>query len=180
MKKNNRNTLLLIAGVTQIIKSFAYCVAMLLTSICFDVIDLTIRRKIYLTDTYAIKPQLGEKLITLIIVGIFLYLTVAIALNFISGIICFQESKRGNKPLKNRSLLISLAVISVLTFNTLFASVLTFVALVIDKNQPESEFNEDLTSPQLKARVNEIQKLKDDGSITNKEYIEMLTKLLVK
>ncbi len=180
MKRNNRNTLLLVAGVTQIIKSFVYCVAMLITSLCFDVIDLTIRRHIYLTTTYALKPELGEKLITLIVIAIFLYLSIAIMLNFASGIIYLQESKGGNAPLKNRVLLISMMVLSVITLNTLFASILVLIALLVDKQQPESEFKEELSSDQLKARVTEIQNLKEQGAITKQEYIDMLTKLLVK
>ncbi len=180
MKRNNRNTLLLIAGITQIIKSFVYCVVMLITSLCFDIIDLTIKRKIYLTQTYAINPELGEKLITLIVIGIFLFLTVAIMLNFASGIIYLQESKSGNASLKNRALIIVMMVLSVIALNTLVSSVLVFVALLVDKQQPESEFSEQLTSAELKARVTEIQNLKKEGSISKQEYIDLLTKLLVK
>lgn len=178
MKRNNRNTLLLIAGVTQIIKSFAYCVLMLLTSICFDIIDLTIRRYIYLTTTYAIKPELGEKIITLLTVGIFLYLGVAITINFASGIIFFQESKRGKSALKNRSLIISLAVVSVLTLNALIPCVLAMVALLIDKAQPDGDYKDVVNAQNLKIKVNEVQKLKDNKNISSKEYIDLLTKVL--
>ena len=178
MRRNNRNTLLLIGGVVQIIKSFAYCVAMLFTSLFFDVIDLTIRRKIYLTKTYAVKPELGEKLITLITVGIFLYLGVAIILNFASGIVYLEESKRGNAPLKNRVLIVSLSTVSVLTLNAFVPCLLAVVALLIDKSQPEEELREKVNDKVLHSKVKEIQKLKDEKKITSKEYIDLLTKVL--
>lgn len=178
MRRNNRNTLLLISGITQIIKSFAYCIAMLLTSICFDVIDLTIRRKIYLTTTYAIKPELGEKIITLITIGIFVYLALAIIINFASGMIFFLESKRGKNELKNRNLVVVMAIISIFTLNGFVPNILSLIALLIDKKQPNSEMKETINDHNLKVKVNEILTLKNEKSITYKEYIELLTKVL--
>lgn len=178
MRRNNRNTLLLIAGVTQIVKSFAYCVLMLMTSLFFDVIDLTIRRMIYLTTTYAIKPEMGEKLITLITVGIFLYLGVAIVLNFASGILFLEESKRGNEQLRFRSGIIALSTVSVLTLNACVPCILAIIALIVDKSQPEDEVVKKFDNIELQGKVNEIQKLKDEKKITKQEYIDLLTKVL--
>lgn len=179
--KNNRNTLLLISGVIQIVKSFLYCVALLVLAVCFDVIYLWLKIQVVATDVYKYSSVAqGDKILTLIVIAIFIYLALSIVLNFVAGIINMEASRTGRSPLQHRLLITMFATINILSTVAIIPSILTYVALVLDKNQPDG-FREEpkYDKETLKIKIEEIKELKKDKAITQEEYVELLNKLIV-
>ena len=180
MKRNNRNTLLLISGMTQFIKGFINCIMLLVVSICFDMINLRLKMWMYSTDFYAYEPAFGERLMNFIIIAMFIYLGLAIAINFTLGIICLDEAKQGAEPLRFRRLIIALSVINVMTLTGFIGPALNISALLADKNQPDTDEAEKVDVTEMKKRIEQIKELKKEKAITQQEYIDMLTELLTK
>ena len=179
--RNNRNTLLFISGVVQIVKSFLYCIALLILAVCFDIIFLWLKIQIVATDVYKYSSVAqGDKLITLIVIAIFIYLALAIVLNFVAGIINMEASRTGRSPLRHRLLITVFATVNLLSTVSMIPSILTYVALVVDKNQMEGfKVEEKYDKETLKVKINEIKELKKEKAITQEEYIELLNRLIV-
>ena len=176
--KNNRNTLLLMAGIGHIVKSVVCAIALVLVSLFIEVIDVSLKLSVFRSKLYAYSPELGEKLITLVVVAIFVYLSLSMFLSFATGLVCIDQSKMGIAPLSNRKAVITLSLINISLLNGIVACVLALISLVVDKNQPDAvkENDHDIV---LHSKINELKKLKEDKVITQKEFLEMLTKLLV-
>jgi len=176
--KNNRNTLLLMAGIGHIIKSVICAIALILVSLCIEIIDVSLKLSIFRSKLYAYSPELGEKLITVVIVAIFIYLSLSMFLSFASGLVCIDQSKVGTNALTNRKLVMALSLINLSLINGIIASVLALISLLVDKKQPDG-IKEDNNDHILQNKINELKKLKDEKVISQKEFLEMLTKLLV-
>ena len=93
------------------------------------------------------------------------------------GLVCLDQSKLGAKPLTNRGVIVVLAVINTVLFNGIVFNGLAIVSLVVDKHQPQGELI--VNNEQLRIKISELKKLKDDNVITQKEFIDMVTKVLV-
>ena len=176
--KNNRNTLLLISGIGYIIKSVVCAICLILVSLCIEMIDVSLKLSVFRSKLYAYSPELGEKLITFVIVAIFVYLSLSVFLSFASGLICIDQSKLGTAPLTNRKAIIVMSIINLSLLNGILSCVLALVSLVADKNQPDGIKQED-NDDNLKLKINELKKLKEDKVISQKEFLDMLTRLLV-
>lgn len=178
--KNNRNTILLTAGIMQIVKSVLMCILLVVVSVSIEIIDSWLRVKVFLSSLYAYNSQAGEKLVTLIIVLIFVLLGIMIILNAISGYLCIDQSKLGTSPLTARRGIMVVVGLNFFLFSPVSA-VLMFVALVVDKNQPEPfDKNEiDMQSVRLKNKIEEAKKLKESKDISKQEFLDMVTKILV-
>ena len=98
--------------------------------------------------------------------------------SFASGIVCINQSNLGNGPLTSKKAIIVLNIINIVLFNAVAFSVVGLVSLVVDKHQSNTD-NEVKSDVAINAKINELKKLKDDKVISQKEFIEMLTKLLV-
>ena len=177
--KNNRNTLLLITGIGQIIKSIVCAIGLILVSVFMEVIDTYLKINMYRSQFYAYSSQLGEKVITFVIFGILIYLSICMFMSFASGILCINQAGKGNNPLNYRKAVIVLNIVNIVLLNTIAFGIVGLVALVADKHQPDGDKEEGLSS-QDKAKIEELKKLKEDKAISQKEFIEMLTKILVK
>lgn len=175
--KNNRNTLLLIGGIGYIIKSIVCMIALILVALSIEMIDASLKLKMFTSDFYAYSPKLGEALMSFIIIAIFVYLSLTMFLSFATGLVCIDQSKLGTEQLTNRTVVIVLSIINISLLNGLTFAILNLVALVVDKNQPDG-VKEGLDE-NTKNRIEELKKLKEDQVISQKEFIEMLTKLLV-
>ena len=179
--RNNRNTLLFISGIIQIVKSFLYCLALLILAVCFDVIYLWLKIQIVATDVYKYSSVAqGDKILTLIVIAIFVYLALSIVLNFIAGIINMEASRSGRNPLEHRLLITMFATVNILSTVSFIPSILTYIALLLDKNQPDGfKVEEKYDKETLKVKIEEIKELKKEKAITQEEYIELLNKLIV-
>lgn len=177
--RNNRSTLLLISGIAHIVKSIVSAIALVLVSCCVEIIDVAIKISVFRSKLYAYAPDLGESLLTIIIVAIFVYLSLNIFLSFGMGLLCLDQSKLGSKPLTNRGAIIVLSVINSVLLNGLLFNMLALTSLVVDKHQPDGEESLNNTDNNLKQKINELKQLKEEKVITQKEFIEMVTKLLV-
>ena len=179
--KNNRNTLLLVAGLMQIVKSVVSALLLVIVSTSLDVIDSSLRVAVFRSPLYSYNPQAGEKLMMMIIIFIFLYLGFSIILNSVSGLIYIDQSKLGTEPLTMRKWIAILSSVNLLIFTSVIASILGLVALVVDKNQPDAfEKHENDEYPiRLKQKIEELKKLKEDKSISKQEFLDTLTKILV-
>ena len=175
--KNNRNTLLLIAGIGYIIKSIVCMVALVIVSLCIEMIDVSLKLKMFTSDFYAYSPELGERLMTLIIVAIFVFLSLSMFLSFATGLVCIDQSKLGAEKLTNRTAIIVLSIINMILINGIVFVIISLSALIVDKNQPDGY--KDSVDENLKNKINELKKLKEDKVISQKEFLDMLTKLLV-
>ena len=175
--KNNRNTLLLIAGIAHIVKSIVSALLLVLVSLCVEIIDVSLKISVFRSKLYSYSPELGEKLITVVIVAIFVYLSLNIFLSFGMGLVCLDQSKLGSKPLINRGVIIVLSVINSVLLNGLVFNALAVISLVVDKHQPDGEKTE--TNEELRQKIDELKKLKEENVITQKEFIDMVTKILV-
>ena len=176
--KNNRNTLLLISGIGHIVKSIFNALALVLVSLCVEMIDVSLKISIFRSKLYAYSPELGEKLITLVVVAIFVYLSLNMFLSFAMGLVCIDQSKLGSNPLTARGAIITLATINTLLLNGIVFNGLAIASLVVDKNQPDGVKLEQ-SDDNLKYKINELKKLKEEKVISQKEFIELVTKLLV-
>ena len=176
--KNNRNTLLLIAGIAQIIKSVVCAIGLVLVSIFMEVIDTYLKINMYKSQFYAYSSQLGEKVITFVIFGILIYLSLCMFMSFASGIVCINQSNVGNNPLTSKRAIIVLNIINIMILNVIAFSVVGLIALVVDK-QKSDKVEDEKSNSQINEKINELKKLKDDKVISQKEFVEMLTKLLV-
>ncbi len=179
--RNNRNTLLLVGGVINIVKSFLYCITLLMIALSFDIVYLWLKIQIIGTDVYRYSSaEQGDKLITLAVVGIFIFLAVAIALNFVAGIISLEASRSGRNPLQHRLLMAVIATINLLTLASIVPSILTYIAMLVDKNQADGfKVEEKIDKETMKIKIEQIKELKKDKAITQEEYIELLNKLIV-
>lgn len=179
--KNNRNTLLFISGIIQIVKSFLYCIALLVLAVCFDVIYLWLKIQIVATDVYKYSSVAqGDKILTLIVIAIFIYLALSIVLNFVAGIVNMEASRSGRNPLEHRLLITMFATINILSTVAIVPSILTYIALVLDKSQPDGfKVEAKYDKETLKVKIEEIKELKKEKAITQEEYIELLNKLIV-
>lgn len=179
--RNNRNTLLLISGILNIVKSFVYCIALLFIALSFDIVYLWLKIQIVGTDVYRYSSvEQGDKIITLAVVGIFIFLAVAIALNFVAGIINLEASRSGKNPLNHKLLMTVFSTINVLTLVAVVPSILTYIAMLVDKNQEDGYVVENkIDKETMKIKIEQIKELKKDKSITQEEYIELLNKLIV-
>lgn len=175
--KNNRNTLLFIAGLAHIVKSIVSAVLLVLVSLCVEIIDVSLKISVFRSKLYSYSPELGEKLLTIVMVAIFVVLSLHMFLSFGMGLLCLDQSKLGSKPLTNRGALVVLAVVNCVLVNGWLYNALVFVSLITDKHQPDGEKIED--NENLKIKINELKTLKDDNVITQKEFIDMVTKILV-
>jgi len=179
--KNNRNTLLMVAGIMQIVKSVVSVLLLVIVSTSLDVIDSALRVAIFRSPLYAYNPQAGEKFMMMIVIFIFLYLGFSVILNSVSGIIYIDQSKLGTEQLTMRRWIAILSSVNLLLFTAPLASILGIVALVADKNQPDAfdkDENEEY-SIRLKQKIEELKKLKEDKSISKQEFLDTLTKILV-
>lgn len=179
--RNNRNTLLLISGIINIVKSFVYCATLLVVALCFDVVYLWLKIQIIGTDVYKYSSaEQGDKVITLVVVALFLFLTLAIALNFVAGIVNLEASRTGKDPLQHRLLMTVMATINLLTLISIVPSILTYIAMLVDKNQEDGFAVENKVDKEtMKIKIEQIKELKKDKAITQEEYIELLNKLIV-
>lgn len=179
--RNNRNTLLLVGGVINIVKSFLYCITLLMIALNFDIVYLWLKIQIIGTDVYRYSSaEQGDKLITLAVVGIFIFLAVAIALNFVAGIINLEASRSGRNPLQHRLLMAVMSTINLFTLTSIVSSILTYVAMLVDKNQVDGfKVEEKIDKETMKIKIEQIKELKKDKAITQEEYIELLNKLIV-
>lgn len=177
MMKNNRNTLLFISGIAHIVKSIVSAILLILVSLCVEIIDVALKISVFRSKLYSYSPELGEKLLSIVMVAIFVYLSLNIFLSFAMGLVCLDQSKLGAKPLTNRGVIVVLSVINCVLLNGIIFNGLAIASLVVDKHQPDGEKSEN--NEQLKAKIVELKKLKDDNVITQKEFIDMVTKILV-
>lgn len=179
--RNNRNTLLLISGIINIVKSFVYCITLLLIALCFDVVYLWLKLKIIATDVYRYSTaEQGEKIVTLAVIGIFVFLVVAIAVNFVSAIVNIEASRTGKNALEHKLMMTIISTVNILTFAGFVPSVLTYVALLVDKNQVDGfAVEEKVDKETMKIKIEQIKELKKEKAITQEEYIELLNKLIV-
>lgn len=175
--KNNRNTLLFITGLAHIVKSIVSAVLLVLVSLCVEIIDVSLKISVFRSKLYSYSPELGEKLLTIVMVAIFVVLSLHMFLSFGMGLLCLDQSKLGAKPLTNRGALVVLSVVNCVLLNGLLYNILVFAALITDKHQPDGEKVEN--NEQLRVKIEELKKLKDDNVITQKEFIDMVTKILV-
>lgn len=179
--RSNRNTLLLISGIMQIVKSCLACVMLMGVSASLGVIDSWLRIKIFNSALYLYSPESAEKLAIIIIVLIFVLLGFSIVFNAISGMMCFDQSKLGVEPLSRKNALIVLACINFILSLSPVASVLTIVAMLVDKSQPDitEKAKIEKEAERLKIRIEEVKKLKEDKAISKQEFLDILTKILV-
>lgn len=179
--RNNRNTLLLISGIINIVKSFVYCIALLLIALSFDIVYLWLKIQIIATDVYRYSSaEQGDKIITLAVIGLFVFMAVAIALNFVAGIVNVEASRSGKEPLAHRLLMTIVCTINVLTLISVVPSILTYVAMLVDRNQEDGFVVEDkIDKETMKIKIEQIKQLKKDKAITQEEYITLLNKLIV-
>lgn len=179
--RNNRNTLLLISGIINIVKSFVYCITLLLIALSFDVVYLWLKIQIIATDVYRYSTvEQGDKIITLAVIGIFIFLAVAIALNFVAGIVNIETSRSGKEPIAHKLLMTIMATINLLTLTSVLSSILTFIAMLVDRNQEDGFVVENkIDKETMKIKIEQIKELKKDKAITQEEYIELLNKLIV-
>ena len=175
--KNNRNTLLLIAGIAHIVMSVVNALLLILVSLCVEIIDVALKISVFSSKLYSFSPELGEKLLTIVIVAIFIYLSLNMFLSFGMGLVCIDQSKLGSNPLTNRGLIIILSVINSILLNGVVFNLLAGASLVVDKHQPNGEKVE--TNEELRQKIEELKKLKEDNVISQKEFIDMVTKILV-
>ena len=175
--KNNRNTLLLISGIAHIVKSIISAILLILVSLCVEIIDVALKISVFRSKLYAYSPELGEKLLTIVIVAIFVYLSLNIFLSFAMGLVCLDQAKLGSKPLTNRGVVVVLSVINSVLLNGLIFNGLAIASLIVDKHQLDGEKVE--TNAIYKEKIEELKKLKDDNVITQKEFVDMVTKILV-
>lgn len=175
--KNNRNTLLLIGGIGYIIKSIVCMLALVIVSLCIEMIDTSLKLKMFTSDFYAYSPKLGETLMSLIVIAIFVYLSLSMFLSFATGIVCIDQSKLGSEKLTNRTVIIVLSLVNMVLLNGGVFAILNLVALVVDRNQPDGV--KVGLDENTKNKIEELKKLKEEKVITQKEFVEMLTKLLV-
>lgn len=175
--KNNRNTLLMVAGIMHIVRSVVCTVILVLVSTSLDVLDSALRLKIYRSDLYAYNTQAGEKLLAMIVIFIFLYLGFSIILNSVTGFIYLDQSKLGTAPLTMRKWIAIMFSVNIVLSMAIVPSVLAGVSLLVDKNQPDPFESPDAYSIHLKQKVNEIKKLKEDKTISRQEFLDMLTKM---
>ena len=105
-------------------------------------------------------------------------MSLSVFLSFASGLICIDQSKLGTAPLTNRKAIIVMSIINLSLLNGILSCVLALVSLVADKNQPDGIKQED-NDDNLKLKINELKKLKEDKVISQKEFLDMLTRLLV-
>lgn len=175
--KNNRNTLLLISGIAHIVRSIVSAVLLVLVSVCVEIIDVALKISVFRSKLYSYSPELGEKLLTIVIVAIFVYLSLQMFLSFAMGLVCIDQSKLGSKPLTNRGVVIVLAVINSVLLNGIVFNALAISSLIVDKHQPDGEGV--ARNEEFKQKIDELKKLKDDNVISQKEFIDMVTKVLV-
>lgn len=175
--KNNRNTLLFISGIAHIVKSIVSAVLLIIVSLCVEIIDVSLKISVFRSKLYSYSPELGEKLLTIVMVAIFVVLSLHMFLSFAMGLVCLDQSKLGSKPLTNRGVIVVLAVINSILINGILFNGLAIASLVVDKNQPNGDKIEN--NEQLKGKIVELKKLKDDNVITQKEFIDLVTKILV-
>lgn len=176
--KNNRNTLLLISGIGYIVKSVVCALVLVLVALSIEIIDVSLKLSVFRSKLYAYSPALGEKLITIVVVAIFVVLSLSMFLSFAAGLVCIDQAKLGAEPLTNRKVVITLAIVNMSLLNGLVSCVLALVAMVLDKKQPDG-IKEENDDDNLKIKISELKKLKEDKVITQKEFLDMLTKLLV-
>ena len=150
-------------------------------AVCFDVIYLWLKIQIVATDVYKYSSVAqGDKILTLIVIAIFIYLALSIVLNFVAGIINMEASRSGRNPLEHRLLITMFATINILSTVAIVPSILTYVALVLDKSQPDGfKVEAKYDKETLKVKIEEIKELKKEKAITQEEYIELLNKLIV-
>ena len=65
--KNNRNTLLFIAGVAHIVRSIVSAVLLVLVSLFIEIIDVALKISIFRSKLYSYSPELGEKLLSIVV-----------------------------------------------------------------------------------------------------------------
>ena len=176
--KNNRNTLLFISGVAHIVRSIVSAGLLILISLSVEIIDVALKISIFRSKLYAYSPELGENLLTIVIVAIFVYLSLNIFLSFGMGLLCLDQSKLGAEPLTNRGAIVVLSVINCILLNGIVFNALAITSLIVDKHKPGEEQPEK-DDKELHTKINELKKLKDDKVITQKEFIDMVTKILV-
>ena len=175
--KNNRNTLLLITGIAHIVKSIVSAVLLVVVSTCVEIIDVVLKISVFTSKLYSYSPELGERLLTIVMVAIFVYLSLNMFLSFAMGLVCIDQSKLGSKPLTNRGVVVVLSVINTVLLNGVIFNALAISSLIVDKHQPDGEKIE--RNEEYKQKIDELKKLKEDNVITQKEFIEMVTKVLV-
>ena len=93
------------------------------------------------------------------------------------GLLCLDQSKLGAEPLTNRGAIVVLSVINCILLNGIVFNALAITSLIVDKNKTDEEQEPD--NEQLHIKINELKKLKEDKVITQKEFIDMVTKILV-
>lgn len=177
--KNNRNTLLLISGIMYLIKSVLSCVVLVVVSVSLDVVDSSIRLKIYNSPLYNFNQHSAENLLTLSLVLMFVFIGLAIILNAACGYVCLDQSKSGTNPLSRRKTIITLSGFNIFLGFSIAAGVLSLVALLCDKNQPDAIKTEDEYSNKLKQKIDEVKKLRENGTLSKQEFLDVLTKILV-
>lgn len=175
--KNNRNTLLLISGIGFVVNSVVNMVLLLLVSLFHEIVEAYIKLEIVSSGLYAYSPNLAETFATTIFIMLFAILCISMLLSFETGIICIGQSNLGAEKLTKRNLVIILSIINLVLLNGAVFAILGLVSLLIDKNQPNDEkiFN----AEDVKIKINELKKLKEDKVITQKEFLDLVTKLLV-
>jgi len=98
-------------------------------------------------------------------------------LSFATGLVCIDQSRLGSEKLTNRTVIIVLSLVNLVLLNGGVFAILNLVALIVDKNQPDGV--KVGLDENTKKKIEELKKLKEDKVITQKEFVEMLTKLLV-
>ena len=174
---NKRNTLLFVAGVGQVITSIVSAISLVLVSLFVEVIDVSLRIRLYNSKLYAFSPQLGERLLTLVFILIFIVLSLLMFTSFASGLIYLNASKENKNVFNNKALIVASAIVNILFVIPAMYGVLAIIAQVIDKkcvNNDNNTLDED-----TKNKINQLKQLKNEGHIDQKEFIDMLTKILV-
>jgi hypothetical protein len=175
--KDNRNTLLFIGGIGYIIKSIICMIALILVALSIEMIDTSLKLKMFTSDFYADSPKLGEAFMSFTIIAIFVYLSLTMFLSFATGLVCIDQSKLESEPLTNRTAIVVMSLVNAILLNGIIFAILNLVALIVDKNQPGGV--KEGIDENTKTKIEELKKLKEDKVISQKEFIEMLTKLLV-
>lgn len=173
--KNNRNTLLLTAGALQIARAVVNLIVLIVLAVNIGALDSWIRLTIDRSNIVAYNANL----ITMLIIGAFVYLGIAVILGFACGGLYLSQSKLGTSPLTSRGLLTGGLAVNMVLGNCVLASALVIASLIVDKNQPDAFCTEKEYSIHLKQKIEEVKKLKEDGVISKQEFLDMLTNLLV-
>ena len=173
--KNNRNTLLLVAGAMQIARAVVNMAVLIVLAVKIDALDSWLRLTIDRSNVVAYNASL----VTMLIVGLFVYLGLTTIIGFASGGLYLAQSKLGTQPLTARGLVACGSAVNMVLCNSIVASALVIAGLIVDKNQPDAFNTEKEYSVHLKQKIDQVKKLKEDGTISKQEFLDMLTKLLV-